>query len=76
MRRTVPVSIGVKASGGIRSLDTLRQMLHAGANRIGTSSGVSILQELAGTQPAAAQSASAAVPLSAAKIPGGDPQAY
>ncbi len=46
MRRTVPDHVGVKASGGIRSLAVLRQMVSAGANRIGTSSGVAILSEL------------------------------
>jgi deoxyribose-phosphate aldolase len=37
MRRTVGPSIGVKASGGIRTLDAALAMLAAGANRIGTS---------------------------------------
>lgn len=46
MRRTVDSKMGVKASGGIRSLDTLRQMVRAGASRIGTSSGVAIIREL------------------------------
>lgn len=47
MRRTVGESVGVKASGGVRTLAALRQMIAAGANRIGTSSGMSILRELA-----------------------------
>jgi deoxyribose-phosphate aldolase len=47
MRTVVGPSTGVKASGGIRSLDVLRRMAAAGANRIGTSSGGSILRELA-----------------------------
>lgn len=47
MRSEVGAAAGVKASGGIRSLDALRKMVHAGANRIGTSSGVEILRELA-----------------------------
>lgn len=37
--------IGVKAAGGIRTLDTFRQMIAAGATRIGTSSGVQILHQ-------------------------------
>ncbi len=41
--------LGVKASGGIRSLADLRRMVEAGATRIGTSSGIKILQELAGS---------------------------
>ncbi len=52
MRETVGSSLGVKASGGIRSLDSVRGMLAAGATRIGASAGVQILQELAGA-PAA-----------------------
>ncbi len=40
--------LGVKASGGIRSLADLTKMVAAGATRIGTSSGVKILQEAAG----------------------------
>ena len=35
---------GVKAAGGIRTLDAVRDMLEAGASRIGTSSGVAILE--------------------------------
>ncbi len=37
---------GVKASGGIRTLDDVRKMLDAGANRIGASAGVMIVREL------------------------------
>ncbi len=44
MRKTVGDDMGVKASGGIRSARTAISMLEAGANRIGTSSGVSILE--------------------------------
>jgi deoxyribose-phosphate aldolase len=40
--------LGVKASGGIRTLADLRRMAQAGATRIGTSSGIKILQEAAG----------------------------
>lgn len=35
----------VKASGGVRDLDTAVQMLEAGATRLGTSSGLWIMQE-------------------------------
>jgi deoxyribose-phosphate aldolase len=45
MRATVGPEIGVKASGGVRSLDALTRMVHAGATRIGTSSGIQILAE-------------------------------
>lgn len=46
MRETVGAAVGVKASGGIRDMDTLNKMVAAGANRIGTSSGVKIIKEL------------------------------
>jgi deoxyribose-phosphate aldolase len=45
MRRTVGRKVGVKASGGIRSAQDARKMLEAGANRLGTSSGVAIVRE-------------------------------
>ena len=45
MRRVVGPKIGVKASGGVRSLDDALAMIQAGANRIGASSGVAIVQE-------------------------------
>ena len=37
---------GVKASGGVRTLDDTRAMLEAGANRIGASASVAIVQAL------------------------------
>lgn len=46
MRNVVGLKIGVKASGGIRDLSTALAMIDAGASRIGTSSGVAILQAL------------------------------
>jgi deoxyribose-phosphate aldolase len=45
LRRLVGPAIGVKASGGIRDLETARAMLRAGATRIGTSSSLRILAE-------------------------------
>ncbi len=45
MRRVVGPKMGVKASGGVRTLDYLLEMVDAGASRIGTSNGVSILHE-------------------------------
>ena len=44
MRQTVGDTFGVKASGGIRNARTLIAMIEAGANRIGTSSGIAILE--------------------------------
>lgn len=46
LRRMVPSSVGVKAAGGIRTADQAVQMIEAGANRIGTSSSLSILNGL------------------------------
>lgn len=45
MRKTVGPKIGVKAAGGIRTLNKAQAMIEAGANRIGSSSGVSIIDE-------------------------------
>jgi len=44
MRRAVGLEMGVKASGGIRTLDDLLKMLAAGATRIGASAGVKIVE--------------------------------
>lgn len=44
MRRVVGAKLGVKASGGIRDAATSRAMIAAGANRLGVSAGVAILQ--------------------------------
>jgi len=43
IRRAVGASsLGIKASGGIKTVETALQMLDAGANRLGTSSGVAL----------------------------------
>jgi len=49
MRRTVGPTMGVKASGGIRTLDDVRAMVAAGATRIGASAGVGIVESTATT---------------------------
>ena len=46
MRGVVGLKIGVKAAGGIRTAAHLLEMVDAGANRIGTSASVQIVQEL------------------------------
>jgi deoxyribose-phosphate aldolase len=46
MRKTVGDKAGVKASGGIRDYKTCLTMIQAGATRIGTSSGIKIVEEL------------------------------
>jgi deoxyribose-phosphate aldolase len=51
MRRVVGPAMGVKAAGGIRTLEDAENMIKAGATRIGASAGVKIVQ--ASSQPAA-----------------------
>ncbi|MFG0213055.1 deoxyribose-phosphate aldolase [Brevibacillus porteri] len=43
MRKTVGPNVGVKASGGVRDGEAAVAMIEAGASRVGTSSGVSIV---------------------------------
>jgi deoxyribose-phosphate aldolase len=45
MRRVVGPAMGVKAAGGIRTLEDALRMVDAGASRIGASSGVKIMGE-------------------------------
>lgn len=54
MRSVVGPALGVKASGGVRTLDAVMRMVRAGANRVGTSSGVAIITEFETSQAAAA----------------------
>ncbi|ADO76257.1 deoxyribose-phosphate aldolase [Halanaerobium praevalens] len=44
MRKTVGEQMGVKASGGVHSLEEAQAMIDAGATRIGASSGVQIIE--------------------------------
>lgn len=46
MKRTVGERAQVKASGGVRSLEQAMAMIEAGATRLGTSSGVALVQGL------------------------------
>jgi deoxyribose-phosphate aldolase len=46
LRRVAPVHIHVKASGGIKTAQQVRGLLEAGADLVGTSSGVRIMEEL------------------------------
>ena len=50
MRKTVGPNIGVKASGGIHTLEDAEALVAAGATRIGASAGVKIIQASAGEQ--------------------------
>jgi deoxyribose-phosphate aldolase len=52
MRAVVGSELGVKAAGGIRSLEDLRKMVSAGATRIGASASVRILEEARGAAAA------------------------
>lgn len=45
IKETVGSNIGIKASGGIKNLKTTLDLIDAGATRIGTSSGVKIMEE-------------------------------
>lgn len=53
MKLAVGPEVKVKAAGGIRSWETCQQMLLAGAERIGTSSGLTILAEFRQARAAA-----------------------
>jgi deoxyribose-phosphate aldolase len=46
MRSVVGPAMGIKAAGGIRDLAAVKAMIAAGATRIGTSAGVSIVHEI------------------------------
>jgi deoxyribose-phosphate aldolase len=48
MRQVVGTEIGVKAAGGVKDLQAAREMISAGATRIGASAGVRIVQEARG----------------------------
>lgn len=45
MRENAPSNVGIKASGGIKTLTDAQAMISAGADRLGTSSGVAIIEE-------------------------------
>ena len=45
MRKTVGEKVGIKASGGITDAESARSLIIAGADRIGTSSGVAIVRD-------------------------------
>lgn len=51
LRETVGPKFGVKASGGIRDRQTALEMIAAGATRLGTSSGVAIVQNFVPAGP-------------------------
>jgi deoxyribose-phosphate aldolase len=51
MRRVVGAEMGIKAAGGVRDLDGLKQMVAAGATRVGASAGVKIVQQARSADP-------------------------
>lgn len=57
MRGVAGTRAGVKASGGVRSLQDATAMLEAGATRIGASASVRIVGELAGQRPESGETA-------------------
>ncbi len=48
MRQVVGAELGVKAAGGVKDLTSAREMIAAGATRIGASAGVKIVQQARG----------------------------
>jgi len=64
MRAVVGSEIGVKAAGGIRTLEDLRQMVTAGATRIGASASVRIMEQARGVPPLPATAPPAPSPAS------------
>ena len=50
LRRLAPARVRVKASGGIKTAQQVRELVAAGADLVGTSSGAQIMAELAGRE--------------------------
>ncbi|NIZ47123.1 deoxyribose-phosphate aldolase [Entomospira nematocerorum] len=50
MKKTVGDHCEVKASGGVRTMSDMMKMIKAGASRIGTSAGVSLMHNLENTE--------------------------
>lgn len=48
LRQRAPERVRIKASGGIKTVQQVRDLLQAGADLVGTSSGTQIIQELRG----------------------------
>ncbi|NOT74769.1 MAG: deoxyribose-phosphate aldolase [Cyclobacteriaceae bacterium] len=51
MRQSLPDGVRIKASGGIKTREQAIELIEAGADRIGTSSGVSMIQSKTSTNP-------------------------
>lgn len=50
MREVLPSAVGIKASGGIKTLDFAQELVRAGADRIGTSSAKALMDAWRKTQ--------------------------
>ena len=48
IRETIGAGTGIKAAGGVRTLEDLEKMVEAGATRIGASAGVKIVEQARG----------------------------
>ena len=59
LRAAVGEKLGIKAAGGIRTLEDVRKMVGAGATRIGASASVKILEQSRGEAPSSADSTAA-----------------
>lgn len=46
MKKSIPATVGIKASGGIKTRQDAEAMINAGATRIGTSSGISLIKNV------------------------------
>ena len=62
IRETIGPNTGVKAAGGVRTLEDLQKMVEAGATRIGASAGVKIIEQLRSGKSSATPGASSAAP--------------
>jgi deoxyribose-phosphate aldolase len=62
IRETIGPSTGIKAAGGVRTLEDLQKMVEAGATRIGASAGVKIIEQLRSGKSSAAPGASPTAP--------------
>jgi deoxyribose-phosphate aldolase len=62
IRETIGPSTGIKAAGGVRTLEDLQNMVAAGATRIGASAGVKIIEQLRSGKSSAAPGASPTAP--------------
>ena len=62
IRETIGPSTGIKAAGGVRTLEDLQNMVAAGATRIGASAGVKIIEQLRSGKSSAAPGASSTAP--------------